>query len=353
MQCPKCKSTVDFSSSNCPNCGFPLLPMATIDVKNSKVEEKKELNNQNVSQVSSINENIPPQMVSPVSNLGSNQPVESVATLVNQTIDSVPNQPVDNVANQLVESVSKTNLNQNTETNQQQEVNNKKKKKEKMNKKQLKTNENKSKKRVNKKVVVLFILVVILLGVIGFLLYYIFMGKEDTKEIVVNNDSTLIESTLSDQEAVGLGESLWNYSYDTIWCKKFTYAEEPVTLSDGKQGYEITNYDDVKSLFSEDFKYKYGDQSLGFNDIFGNVELEKKYYDSDKCSRNASIDYYKTDITAKEIKSDKIVYQAQSKYCENALVECTEDNATKNVDNEFSIIKSADKWVIQSFVLPD
>lgn len=339
MQCPKCKSNVDFSSSSCPNCGFPLLPMATIDVKTSKVEEKKELNKQDVSQVPKMNETIQPQMVPPVNNnMVSNQsvePVEPVATLVNQ-----PSEPV-----------SSTKSNQNTETNQQQEVN--KKKKQKKNKKQLKNNENKPKKRVNKKVVVLFILVVILLGVIGFLLYYIFMGKEDTKEIVVNNDSTLIESTLSDQEAVGLGESLWNYSYDTIWCKKFTYAEEPVTLSDGKQGYEITNYDDVKSLFSEDFKYKYGDQSLGFNDIFGNVELEKKYYDSDKCSRNASIDYYKTDITAKEIKSDKIVYQAQSKYCENALVECTEDNATKNVDNEFSIIKSADKWVIQSFVLPD
>ncbi len=205
----------------------------------------------------------------------------------------------------------------------------------------------KEKKKDNKKspmllVIIFLILIILLLG--SYLLYDKFINND--KNFIVKTETTK-EYKLTKQEAKGLGNYLWNYALDTIWCHNFTYSEQPTLINESVNGFEITNYDEIVKNFTTDFIYEYQGNTYKFNDIFGNNTIENKYYDVNKCNRESDPTYETTTLEIKLISKDEITYKATSTYCEGEA--CIENN----IEKEFVIVKEKNKWKIKQFFLPN
>ena len=188
------------------------------------------------------------------------------------------------------------------------------------------------------------LLVVLLIALSLYIVYDKLYNKNSN---VIEKNTTTKQYVLSKQEALGLGNYLWNYTLDTVWCRNFTYSDNTSLISDGVEGYEITNYDDVVKYFTADFTYEYNDNQLTFNDIFGNHILDNKYYDANKCVRDANPSYKDTVLDIKLIDKNNIVYKATSTYCEG------ENCIDKNIEKEFEIVKEKKLWKIKKFYLPN
>lgn len=188
------------------------------------------------------------------------------------------------------------------------------------------------------------ILILLVLGLSGYIGY---------DKLINNNHNVILKETttkqyqLTEQEALGVGNYLWNYAFDTVWCKTFEYSEEASLISEGVSGFEITNYDQVIKNFTSDFIYEYNDASFTFNDIFDNHILDNKYYDVNKCNREANTTYHDTKLDIKLISKDNIVYKAVSTYCEG------ENCIDKKIEKEFEIVKEKKQWKIKKFYLPN
>lgn len=204
--------------------------------------------------------------------------------------------------------------------------------------------ETKQDKPKKKNPILLIILLLIILTLGGYIIYNKLFNN-DKKVIIKTN--TVKEYKLTKQEALGLGNYLWNYAFDTVWCRNFAYSEEPNLISEGLNGFEITNYDDIIKNFTSDFTYEYNGNNLTFNDIFGKYTLDNKYYDTNKCVRDANPSYKTTSLSIKLIDYKEINYKATSIYCEG------ENCIDNNIEKEFTIVKENKSWKIKKFYLPN
>lgn len=213
------------------------------------------------------------------------------------------------------------------------------------------------KKKSNKKNIFIIFLVLIALSLSGYIVYDKVFKKQTVKvKTETKEDLKLVtEYLLTDQEALGIGNYLWNYALDTVWCKNFKYSNEETDLGNNLKGFEITNYADVSQYFSKDFTYKYKDKDLKFNDIFENHTLNDKYYDINKCNKDKDLTYNKTVLKIRSNELYSVKYTATSIYCgdlqENE--DCTDEKVTKTLDHDFEIFKENNIWKIDKFVVPN
>ena len=84
--------------------------------------------------------------------------------------------------------------------------------------------------------------------------------------------------------------------------------------------------------------------SLGVKNDNGNYYIES-------IRTNADNTYMISEITLKENKDNKIIYNVESKYCANGDKSNCKDIAS--VNNDFIIIKENNNYKVDSFILPD
>lgn len=311
--CPNCGKEINTGLTHCPYCNFPLPEYENINIPTGNVDMYPQTNPE-------VSVNKEPQ--------------------INQ-VQQVTEQPQVNIQPEPQALVQEETV------NQQLPVESVKEKKE-----------TKPKKKKRKISIFPIFLILIILGLSGFIVYDKVFNKKtkvkvktETKEEV----QLVTEYLLTDQEALGVGNYLWNYALDTVWCNNFKYSEEETDLGNNLKGFEITNYQDILNNFTEDFTYEYKDKTLKFNDIFENHTLNDKYYDVNKCSQEKDLTYGKTTLKIKSNELASIKFTATSNYCSNLTdnQECNEETTTKTVDKDFEITKEDNTWKINKFVVPN
>ena len=214
-------------------------------------------------------------------------------------------------------------------------------------------------------VVLIVILLLLVLGMGGYLVYDKVLSKDEVKEnpSVENNKKSSdneedIYNTLSNDEALKIGQQLWNYAYDTLWCKNFNYSSELTNLGDGHQGYEIINYDEVRNNFSNDFVYKdESGKTRSWEERFEQYVINGKVYDPSGCSRGSDMNYGETQLSVKSITSNTLIFNSLSTYCNDVMWNennsCKDEKITKKVEEDFSLKLVDGNWKISNFYLPN
>jgi len=214
----------------------------------------------------------------------------------------------------------------------------------------------------------LFIVIIVLVMLICIFLGY-FVGnkltdedKEKCSEVVEENKQKedqkddkeiTTETLLTEEEALKLANDLYSKGITVHSCGgglDLNY-DSVITIED-MEYYEVINWGTLRKLFTTSAKVK---GQLGGNDyrIIDDFVEEKdgKYYDMD-CGRGSLYGYIGTDFDVVSIKSDIIVFDANSKYCtkdSDYEVNCK----TYAVSEPFVIEKEDKEWKISRMIYPN
>ena len=171
---------------------------------------------------------------------------------------------------------------------------------------------------------------------------------EEEKGVEINENAKLLEK----EEALKLADELYKKGISAHTCGGVDLNYDNVKVIDDYEYYEVTNWLELRSVFTQSAKVK---GQLGLENYYSIDEMvtEKsgKYYDMD-CSRGSHMGYRGTDFEIVSINSDIIVYDANSKYCtEDSDYE--ENCETYIVSELFVIEKEDNNWKINRMVYPN
>lgn len=192
-------------------------------------------------------------------------------------------------------------------------------------------------------ILLLFIIVVLLIMVF----YYKGKANKTCPKCDVKNTSTInnnqnsnIKKEDNKEDIINTGKTLWNNTYNLYWSFMKNIKTTEVSLGKNK----INNIKDFNfsNLTSNALNEMYN--SLGVKNDNGTYYIES-------IRTNADSTYMISEITLKENKDNKIIYNVESKYCANGDKSNCKDIAS--VNNDFIIIKENNNYKVDSFILPD
>ena len=197
-------------------------------------------------------------------------------------------------------------------------------------------------------IIITYILLLFIIAILLIMVFY-YKGKasKTCPKCEVNNTTTMnnnqnnnIKKEDNKEDIISTGKTLWNNTYNLYW--NFMKNMKTTEISLGKN--KINNMKDFNfsSLTSNALNVMYS--SLGVKNDNGNYYIES-------IRTNADNTYMISEITLKENKDNKIIYNVESKYCANGDKSNCKDVAS--VNNDFIIIKENNNYKVDSFILPD
>lgn len=197
-------------------------------------------------------------------------------------------------------------------------------------------------------IIITYILLLFIIAILLIMVFY-YKGKasKTCPKCEVNNTTTMnnnqnnnIKKEDNKEDIISTGKTLWNNTYNLYW--NFMKNMKTTEISLGKN--KINNMKDFNfsSLTSNALNEMYS--SLGVKNDNGNYYIES-------IRTNGDITYMISEITLKENKDNKIIYNVESKYCANGDKSNCKDVAS--VNNDFIIIKESNNYKVDSFILPD
>lgn len=197
-------------------------------------------------------------------------------------------------------------------------------------------------------IIITYILLLFIIAILLIMVFY-YKGKasKTCPKCEVNNTTTMnnnqnnnIKKEDNKEDIISTGKTLWNNTYNLYW--NFMKNMKTTEISLGKN--KINNMKDFNfsSLTSNALNEMYS--SLG-------VKNDNENYYIESIRTNADNTYMISEITLKENKDNKIIYNVESKYCANGDKSNCKDVAS--VNNDFIIIKENNNYKVDSFILPD
>ena len=197
-------------------------------------------------------------------------------------------------------------------------------------------------------IIITYILLLFIIAILLIMVFY-YKGKasKTCPKCEVNNTTTInnnqnnnIKKEDNKEDIISTGKTLWNNTYNLYW--NFMKNMKTTEISLGKN--KINNIKDFNfsSLTSNALNEMYS--SLGVKNDNGTYYIES-------IRTNGDITYMISEITLKENKDNKIIYNVESKYCANGDKSNCKDIAS--VNNDFIIIKENNNYKVESFILPD
>lgn len=197
-------------------------------------------------------------------------------------------------------------------------------------------------------IIITYILLLFIIAILLIMVFY-YKGKasKTCPKCGVNNTTTInnnqnnnIKKEDNKEDIISTGKTLWNNTYNLYW--NFMKNMKITEISLGKN--KINNIKDFNfsSLTSNALNEMYS--SLGVKNDNGTYYIES-------IRTNGDNTYMISEITLKENKDNKIIYNVESKYCANGDKSNCKDIAS--VNNDFIIIKENNNYKVNSFILPD
>lgn len=197
-------------------------------------------------------------------------------------------------------------------------------------------------------IIITYILLLFIIAILLIMVFY-YKGKasKTCPKCGVNNTTTInnnqnnnIKKEDNKEDIISTGKTLWNNTYNLYW--NFMKNMKITEVSLGKN--KINNMKDFNfsSLTSNAVNEMYN--SLGIKNDNGTYYIES-------IRTNGDNTYMISEITLKENKDNKIIYNVESKYCANGDKSNCKDIAS--VNNDFIVIKENNNYKVDSFILPD
>jgi len=139
-------------------------------------------------------------------------------------------------------------------------------------------------------------------------------------------------------ETVDLGVLLWKYSFATGWCKLFEYDDNQY----------IINYEDVRSNYTNDYRFVLFGTEYDFNMNGVIEEIDGEYYDHSVCSRVGNLLYQGSKLEVKSESNNQIIYTVVSTYAADF-----DSKEMTTEEDDFIIEKEDGEWKVKYFVLPN
>lgn len=197
-------------------------------------------------------------------------------------------------------------------------------------------------------IIITYILLLFIIAILLIMVFY-YKGKASktcpkcevkNTTTINNNQNNNIKKEDNKEDIISTGKTLWNNTYNLYW--NFMKNMKITEVSLGKN--KINNMKDFNfsSLTSNALNEMYN--SLGIKNDNGTYYIES-------IRTNGDNTYMISEITLKENKDNKIIYNVESKYCANGDKSNCKDIAS--VNNDFIIIKENNNYKVDSFILPD
>lgn len=197
-------------------------------------------------------------------------------------------------------------------------------------------------------IIITYILLLFIIAILLIMVFY-YKGKASkacpkcevkNTTTINNNQNNNIKKENNEEDIISTGKTLWNNTYNLYW--NFMKNMKITEVSLGKN--KINNMKDFNfsSLTSNAVNEMYN--SLGIKNDNGTYYIES-------IRTNGDNTYMISEITLKENKDNKIIYNVESKYCANGDKSNCKDIAS--VNNDFIIIKENNNYKVDSFILPD
>lgn len=197
-------------------------------------------------------------------------------------------------------------------------------------------------------IIITYILLLFIIAILLIMVFY-YKGKASktcpkcevkNTTTINNNQNNNIKKEDNKEDIISTGKTLWNNTYNLYW--NFMKNMKITEVSLGKN--KINNMKDFNfsSLTSNAVNEMYN--SLGIKNDNGTYYIES-------IRTNGDNTYMISEITLKENKDNKIIYNVESKYCANGDKSNCKDVAS--VNNDFIIIKENNNYKVDSFILPD
>lgn len=197
-------------------------------------------------------------------------------------------------------------------------------------------------------IIITYILLLFIIAILLIMVFY-YKGKASktcpkcevkNTTTINNNQNNNIKKEVNKEDIISTGKTLWNNTYNLYW--NFMKNMKITEVSLGKN--KINNMKDfnLSSLTSNAVNEMYN--SLGVKNDNGTYYIES-------IRTNGDNTYMISEITLKENKDNKIIYNVESKYCANGDKSNCKDIAS--VNNDFIIIKENNNYKVDSFILPD
>lgn len=197
-------------------------------------------------------------------------------------------------------------------------------------------------------IIITYILLLFIIAILLIMVFY-YKGKASktcpkcevkNTTTINNNQNNNIKKENNEEDIISTGKTLWNNTYNLYW--NFMKNMKITEVSLGKN--KINNMKDFNfsSLTSNALNEMYS--SLGVKNDNGTYYIES-------IRTNGDITYMISEITLKENKDNKIIYNVESKYCANGDKSNCKDIAS--VNNDFIVIKENNNYKVDSFILPD
>lgn len=197
-------------------------------------------------------------------------------------------------------------------------------------------------------IIITYILLLFIIAILLIMVFY-YKGKASktcpkcevkNTTTINNNQNNNIKKEDNKEDIISTGKTLWNNTYNLYWNFMKNIKTTEVSLGKNK----INNMKDFNfsSLTSNAVNEMYN--SLGIKNDNGTYYIES-------IRTNGDITYMISEITLKENKDNKIIYNVESKYCANGDKSNCKDVAS--VNNDFIIIKENNNYKVDSFILPD
>lgn len=197
-------------------------------------------------------------------------------------------------------------------------------------------------------IIITYILLLFIIAILLIMVFY-YKGKASktcpkcevkNTTTINNNQNNNIKKEDNKEDIISTGKTLWNNTYNLYWNFMKNIKTTEVSLGKNK----INNMKDFNfsSLTSNALNEMYN--SLGVKNDNGTYYIESIRTNTDNT-------YMISEITLKENKDNKIIYNVESKYCANGDKSNCKDIAS--VNNDFIIIKENNNYKVDSFILPD
>ena len=206
-------------------------------------------------------------------------------------------------------------------------------------------------------IVLIVVLIIMVLGLGGYIVYDKLLTS-NTKETTTSNnsqsnDTETEKKSMSESEALTIGNELWEYAFSTYW------GGEPAWKSHTGETNEYgvksivcdTTIEQVKLKYSSDFKAQ---SCLSDGSTCTDYTIDT-FIPQTACQgagRGGLQDYKETNLKVKEIQANKIVFIAKSEYCGSSFCHESKDTV-KEIEKDFIITKQDNNWLISTFYLPN
>lgn len=206
-------------------------------------------------------------------------------------------------------------------------------------------------------IVLIIVLIIMVLGLSGYIVYDKLLTS-NTKETTTSNnsqsnDTETEKKSMSESEALTIGNELWEYAISTYWGSEPAWKSHTGETNEygGKPIVCDTTIEQVKLKYSSDFKAQ---SCLNYGSTCTDYTIDT-FIPQTACQgaeRGGLQDYKETNLKVKEIQANKIVFIAKSEYCGSSF--CYESKDTvKEIEKDFIITKQDDNWLISTFYLPN